>query len=88
MWLVIGGIAGWLANVVMKTNRSQGLLMDIIIGIIGGLIGGWLLTVIDQEDEFSVSGYAPGTLLAALFGTITVLALWHLSKYILVARKT
>jgi uncharacterized membrane protein YeaQ/YmgE (transglycosylase-associated protein family) len=42
-WLVIGGVAGWLASMVMKTNSQQGLLMDIIVGIIGAFIGGFVL---------------------------------------------
>jgi uncharacterized membrane protein YeaQ/YmgE (transglycosylase-associated protein family) len=88
IWIIIGAITGWLASIVMKTNRSQAKLANSMVGIVGGLIGGWLLTVIDQEDEFIVSGYVPGTLLAALVGTVIALALWNLLKYVLAARKT
>jgi uncharacterized membrane protein YeaQ/YmgE (transglycosylase-associated protein family) len=42
-WIVIGAVAGWLASMVMKTNSSQGLLMDIVVGIIGAFIGGFVL---------------------------------------------
>lgn len=37
--IVIGAIAGWLASIIMKTNAQQGLIIDIVVGIVGGLIG-------------------------------------------------
>jgi len=73
VWVIIGGIAGWLASLVMKTNRSQGLLMDIIVGIVGGLIGGWLLTAIGVGG--AVTGLNLGSLLTAFIGAVILLAL-------------
>lgn len=46
-WLVVGLIAGWLASMVMKTNAQQGMLADIIVGILGAFIGGWVLGVLN-----------------------------------------
>ena len=43
IWIIIGGILGWLASLVMKTDAQQGLLLNIIVGIVGALLGGWLL---------------------------------------------
>ncbi|MCU0252043.1 MAG: GlsB/YeaQ/YmgE family stress response membrane protein [Vicinamibacterales bacterium] len=40
--LVIGGIVGWLASIVMKTNAQMGLIANVLVGIVGALIGGWL----------------------------------------------
>ena len=45
-WLIIGALAGWLASIVMGTNAEQGLLMDIILGIVGALVGGFLLSLV------------------------------------------
>lgn len=73
VWVIIGGIAGWLASIVMKTNRSQGLLMDIVVGIVGGLIGGWVLTAIGVDS--AVTGLNLGSLLTALVGAVILLAL-------------
>lgn len=42
LWLIFGALAGWIASLIMGTNRSQGLLLDIIMGILGALIGGFL----------------------------------------------
>ena len=46
IWLVIGGIIGWLASIVMKTNAQMGLIANIIVGIVGAAIGGWLAGVL------------------------------------------
>jgi uncharacterized membrane protein YeaQ/YmgE (transglycosylase-associated protein family) len=43
-WLIVGAIAGWLAGKVMGTSRQQGLLLDIVVGIAGALIGGFLFS--------------------------------------------
>lgn len=43
-WLVIGGLAGWVASMIQKTDAQMGVGLNIVVGIIGGLLGGWLLT--------------------------------------------
>ncbi len=42
-WIIIGGLAGWIASKVMGTDAQQGVIMNIVVGILGGLLGGWLL---------------------------------------------
>ena len=44
-WIILGGIAGWIASKIMKTDAQQGILMNIIVGIVGGLLGGWVLSL-------------------------------------------
>ncbi len=78
VWIIIGGIAGWLASIVMSTNRSQGFLADIVIGIIGGLVGGWLLTAIGVGG--AVTGLNLGSLLTAFVGAVILLALLRLIR--------
>ena len=43
IYLIVGGIAGWLASLVMKRDGSQGIILNVVVGIIGGFLGGWLL---------------------------------------------
>lgn len=72
-WLVIGALAGWLASMVMKTNASQGLLMDIIVGIIGAFIGGFVLNLLGlgaDAGEFSVL-----SLVTAFIGAVILLGI-------------
>lgn len=42
-WIVIGGLAGWIASKIKGTDAQQGIFLNIVVGIIGGLLGGWLL---------------------------------------------
>lgn len=74
-WILIGAIAGWLASVVMKTNRRQGLLMDIIVGIIGALIGGFIF---NQFGAAGVTGFNVWSLFVAFTGAIVLLGLMRL----------
>ena len=48
--LIIGGIVGWLASIVMKTNAQMGLLWNILIGVVGSLLGYWLAGLIGIAD--------------------------------------
>jgi uncharacterized membrane protein YeaQ/YmgE (transglycosylase-associated protein family) len=74
-WLIIGAVAGWLASVVMKTNSAQGLLMDIIVGIIGAFVGGFLFSVIGAPG---VTGFNMWSLFVAFIGAVVLLGLLRL----------
>ena len=72
-WIIVGGIAGWLASIIMKTNSRQGCLMDIIVGVIGGLIGGFVLNQLGSSSE--VTGLNPTSILVAFIGAVILLAI-------------
>lgn len=69
-WLIIGGVAGWLASIVMKTNRSQGTILDIIVGIVGAFIGGFLFSLLGAPG---VTGFNIWSLLVAFIGAVVLL---------------
>jgi uncharacterized membrane protein YeaQ/YmgE (transglycosylase-associated protein family) len=73
VWIIVGAIAGWLASIVMRTNRSQGLLEDIIVGIVGGILGGFILDALDVGG--GVSGLNIPSILVAFIGAIILLAI-------------
>ncbi len=80
IWLVIGGLVGWLASVVMKTDAQQGIILNIVVGIIGALLGGWLLsplfgTATINQGDFSLSG-----LLVSFLGAVILLAIVNLLR--------
>lgn len=78
VWIVVGAIAGWLASLVMKTNRQQGLLEDIIIGIVGGFIGGVILNLLNIGG--GVSGLNVVSILTAFIGAVILLALIRVAR--------
>lgn len=74
-WLVIGAIAGWLASRVMRTSRGQGLLMDIIVGILGAFIGGYLF---EKFGSTGITGFDIWSLFVAFTGAVVLLILVRL----------
>ena len=75
IWLVVGGIAGWLASMVMRTNAQQGIVLNVVVGIVGAFIGGWLLPMVG----LNLSGWT-GFLITALIGAIILLAIVNLFR--------
>lgn len=80
IWLVVGGLIGWLASRIMNTDARQGIGLNVIVGVIGALLAGWLITpliggaTINQGD-FSLSG-----LVISLLGAIVLLAIVNLFR--------
>ncbi|MFH5210601.1 GlsB/YeaQ/YmgE family stress response membrane protein [Antrihabitans spumae] len=50
-WIIIGGLAGWIGSKIMKTDAQQGILLNIVVGVVGGLLGGFLLKLLDVDVE-------------------------------------
>ncbi|HUN06097.1 MAG TPA: GlsB/YeaQ/YmgE family stress response membrane protein [Aggregatilineales bacterium] len=78
VWIIVGAVAGWLASIVMKTNASQGFLADMIVGIVGGLIGGFVLNALGIGG--AVTGLNIGSILVAFIGAVILLALLRLVR--------
>jgi uncharacterized membrane protein YeaQ/YmgE (transglycosylase-associated protein family) len=74
-WIIVGALAGWLASIVMRTNARQGLLMDIIVGIVGALIGGWVFSLLGISG---VTGFNIWSLFVAFIGAVILLGLLRL----------
>jgi len=73
-WIVLGGLAGWLASIIVGTNRQQGLLGNIVAGIIGGLLGGFIFNLLGGSG---VTGFNLWSFLVAVVGAIIVLLIWN-----------
>lgn len=71
LWIVLGGLAGWIASIMMGTNSSQGPIMDIIVGIVGAVLGGWIMTLFGQAP---VTGFNLYSFIVALIGSIVLIA--------------
>ena len=73
VWIIIGGLAGWIANMIMKTDGS--LVKNIIVGIVGALIGGFIMSFFGAE---SFTGFNLWSFLVALIGSIILIAVINL----------
>ncbi len=79
IWLIVGGIVGWLASLVMRTDAQQGILLNVIVGIIGAFIGGWVVSPMVGVGTIN-EGISVGSILVSLVGAIILLAIVNLFR--------
>ena len=73
VWLIVGGIVGWVAGLLMRS--SHGLLMNIVIGIVGAVLGGWLLGAMVGGGTINSGDFSVGGIVVSLMGALVLLAL-------------
>lgn len=69
-WIIIGGLAGWIASKFMGTDKEQGVLANIIVGIIGAFIGGFVMNLLGGQG---LTGFTVWSFLVALLGSVILL---------------
>jgi uncharacterized membrane protein YeaQ/YmgE (transglycosylase-associated protein family) len=80
IWLAIGGLIGWLASVVMRTDDRQGALLNVAVGIAGAILGGWILSPLVGVSTINQSNFSLGGLLVSLAGAVILLAIVNLVR--------
>ncbi len=70
LWIIFGAIVGWIASTIMGTN--EGLILDIILGVVGAVLGGWLM---DFFGKGGVSGFNLYSFLVAILGAVVLIAI-------------
>lgn len=78
LWLVIGGVVGWLASIVMRRDGSQGIFLNIVVGIIGAMLGGWLIGPLVGAPSINSGELSIGSLLVSFLGAVVLLAIVNL----------
>jgi len=78
VWLIAGAIIGWLASRIMGTNGQQGLLMDIVVGVVGAFVAGWFLTPLFGISTINQNNFSLPALLVSLLGAVLLLAVVRL----------
>ena len=76
-WIVMGGLAGWVASMIMGRDRSMGLIANIVVGIVGGFLGGWIASLLGLG---SISGFNLPSFLIALGGACLLLLVTGMFK--------
>jgi uncharacterized membrane protein YeaQ/YmgE (transglycosylase-associated protein family) len=72
LWIIFGALVGWIASIIMKTDAQQGALMNIVVGIVGALIGGFIMSFFGSTG---VTGFNLYSFFVALLGAIVLIAL-------------
>ena len=70
LWIIFGALVGWVASLIMKTDAEQGTVLNIVVGIVGALIGGWIM---NSLGEGGVGGFNLYSFLVALLGAIVLI---------------
>lgn len=77
LWLVMGGLVGWIASMIMGTNGQQGIILNIVVGIIGAVLGGWLIGPLLGAGSIN-DGISIMSFVVSLIGAILLLAILSL----------
>lgn len=80
IWLIVGGILGWLASMVMGTDRQQGLILNIVVGIVGAFLAGLVLTPLLGVGTINQSDFSLPGLFVSFVGAIILLAIVNLFR--------
>lgn len=79
IWLIVGGIVGWLASLVMRTDGQQGILLNIVVGIVGAFLGGLLISPLLGVGTIN-EGISIASIGVSLLGAIILLAIINLFR--------
>jgi uncharacterized membrane protein YeaQ/YmgE (transglycosylase-associated protein family) len=78
MWLIIGGVVGWLASIVMRRDGSQGIILNIVVGIVGSVLGAWLIGPLVGAPSINSGEISVASLLVSFLGAVILLAIVNL----------
>ncbi|MFP8832709.1 GlsB/YeaQ/YmgE family stress response membrane protein [Hydrogenophaga sp. XSHU_21] len=80
IWLIVGGVIGWLASILMKTDGQQGVILNVVVGVVGAMVGGWLLSPMVGAGTINQSNFSLPALGVSLVGAVILLAIVNLLR--------
>ena len=80
IWLVVGGLIGWVASMIMRTDGQQGVLLNVVVGVVGALLGGWFLAPMFGSGTINANDFSVASLGVSLLGAIILLAIVNLIR--------
>lgn len=79
-WLVVGGVIGWIASIIMKTDAQQGMFLNVVVGIVGAALGGWIISPLIGVGTINQNAFSLGAMLVSLIGAVILLFLVKLFR--------
>ena len=80
VWLVVGGVIGWLASMVMKTDNQQGFLLNVVVGIVGAVLAGWIISPLVGAGTINQGNFSAPSLVVSFVGAVMLLAIVNLFR--------
>lgn len=78
--IIVGGVLGWLASIIMKTDAQQGILLNVVVGIVGAILGGLVLAPFIGGGSITDGNFSLPSLLVSLLGAVVLLAIVNLFR--------
>ena len=80
IWLVVGGLLGWVASLLMKTDGQQGIILNVVVGIIGALVAGFVVAPLFGTGTINTNDFSIAGMLVSLAGAVVLLAIVNLVR--------
>jgi uncharacterized membrane protein YeaQ/YmgE (transglycosylase-associated protein family) len=80
IWIIVGGVIGWLASIVMKTDAQQGIFLNVVVGIVGAFVGGWLLAPMLGTATINQNNFSLPSLGVSFLGAVILLLIVNLVR--------
>ena len=75
IWLVVGGLIGWVASMIMKTDAQQGVILNVVVGIVGAMLGGWLISPLIGVPTINQDAFSLPAMGVSFLGALILLAI-------------
>jgi len=80
IWLIIGGIIGWLASLLMRTDGQQGIVLNVVVGVVGAFLAGWFISPLVGVGTINQNNVSLASVLVSLVGAVILLAIVNLFR--------
>jgi len=80
VWLIAGGLIGWLASSIMRPEAEQGAALDVVVGVVGAVLGGWLIAPLFGAGSLHQNDFSAAALMSSLLGAVVLLAVVNLVR--------
>jgi uncharacterized membrane protein YeaQ/YmgE (transglycosylase-associated protein family) len=80
IWLVLGGVVGWLASLIMRTDGQQGIVLNVVVGVVGAFLAGWFISPLVGLGTINQNNLSLASVLVSLIGAVILLAVVNLFR--------
>lgn len=80
IWLVVGGVIGWLASILMRTDGQQGMILNVVVGVVGAMVGGWVISPLVGVGTINQDNFSVPAMVVSLLGAVLLLAIVNLVR--------
>lgn len=80
IWLVMGGVVGWIASMIMRTDAQQGVFLNVVVGVVGAVLAGWIISPLVGVPTLNQDAFSLGAVIVSLIGAVILLAVVNLVR--------